>query len=154
MFIHDTSAINHATKLLHDKNAATGGNAFMDLITARVNNEPKAPDKSPFFRQSPIAQDVLSYQPFDDQHQILAPFTRQIVRHLCGVENSQTVNNPGGASADSEDEEDQLNDESPEGNFSGGIEAGLDGFCWWEAQGYPMQKQGDDRYGDDVSHFV
>jgi hypothetical protein len=60
MFIHDTSAINNALKLLYDKNAATGGDALIDLITARVNNELKALDKSPFFWQSPIAQDVQS----------------------------------------------------------------------------------------------
>jgi hypothetical protein len=102
MFIQDTSAINHATKLLYDKNAAKVCNAPIDLITARVNKEPKALDKSPFFRQSPIAQDVqaLSYQPFDDQHENLAPFTRRIFQRLCGVNNPQTVDNPGRASGE------------------------------------------------------
>jgi hypothetical protein len=115
--------------VLSDKNVASGGDGLKDLITAWVNTELKALAKSLFFVQSPIAHDVQAvlYQPFDDQHENLARFNRPIVRHHCGVHNSQTLDNPERASADSDDEEDhELDDRLADGNVSSRIAARLD----------------------------
>lgn len=130
-FIGDIPAINRATKILHDKSGALGGDTLMKHVKAKLRNEVQALEKSPFFRQSPVAQDLykLSYQRFDDEYDRLAPFTRAIIRHLCGVDELQTVDNPGKGPADDDEgdiDADEMEEGVPEGALAGGIEGGLD----------------------------
>jgi hypothetical protein len=103
---------------------------LMAQVVTKMRSELRAVESSTcFFRQSPAAQgapsfsELVSYQKFDDSYRDLAPFTRGLVDHLCKVDDSQTVENPGKADYTDDDvEHDEKEDNAAEGALAGGVQ--------------------------------